>query len=57
MTKRRPQTVPGLRGRVLFDFVDGALRDHFSAVHSRTWAEIDDVIGLAHRFLVVLDDD
>ena len=33
------------------------LRDDLAAVHARARAEVDDVVGLENRFLVVLDDD
>ena len=34
-----------------------SLRDDFAAANPRPRTEIDDVIGRAHRFLVVFDDD
>ena len=39
------------------DFRSRALRDDRAAVHSRARSQVDDVIGLADRILVVLDHD
>src|SRR5262249_29216344 len=33
------------------------LRDELPTVNARAWAEIDDVVGAPHRFLVVLHHD
>ena len=57
MTKRRAQAASGLRRRVVLDLREGSLRNHFAAVHARARSEIDDVIGVAHRLFVMLDDD
>ena len=39
------------------DLVDRARGDHLAAVLPRAGPEVDDVVGRAHRLLVVLDDD
>ena len=39
------------------DVTQRSARHDFATVNSRARAEIDDVIGAAHRFFVVLDDD
>ena len=45
------------RRGIAHDLVDRAVGDHLAAVLAGARAEIDDVIGRAHRLLVVLDDD
>ena len=57
MTKRLAQAAPGLRVIALLDVAQSPGRDDFAAMHAGAGPEIDDVIGLAHRFLIVLDDD
>ncbi len=39
------------------DFGIGTGRDHLAAAHARARTEIDDVVGRAHRVLVVLDHE
>ena len=39
------------------DVVGRALRDHAAAVHAGAGPEVDDVVGVADRVLVVLDHD
>jgi hypothetical protein len=51
------QVLAGDRGAVRGDFVDGAGGDHLAAVLARARAHVDEVVGHAHRLLVVLDDD
>ena len=51
------QVLAGNRGRVRDDGLGRALRDYLAAVHTRSRADIDDVIGRQHRILVVLDHD
>ena len=51
------QELAGDRRRVARDLVDRADGDHLAAVLTGARSEIDDVIGGAHRLLVVLDDD
>ena len=57
MAERRSQATSGLGILVRLDLRERSLHHDFAAVHSRARAEIDDVIGAAHRFFVVLDDD
>ena len=45
------------RRRIAHDLVDRADGDHLAAMLAGARAEIDDVIGGAHRLFVVLDDD
>src|SRR5690606_12550853 len=45
------------RALVSHQLVGRAERDDLAAVHARAWAQVDDVVGRAHRLLVVLDDD
>jgi hypothetical protein len=42
---------------VAHHLLDGAGGDHVAAVLPRPGPEVDEVVGLAHRLLVVLDDD
>ena len=42
---------------VLHQFGQGSARDQPAAVHAGAGAKVDDVVGAAHRFLVVLDND
>ncbi len=48
---------PGNRLRVRLDLRKGSLRDYLAAVHAGTGSEVHDVVGPAHRLVVVLDDD
>ena len=48
-----PVIESGARG----DVGGRALRDHAAAVHAGAGADIDDVVGVANRIFVVLDDD
>ena len=36
-------------------FTQRPTRDHFAAMHAGAGPEVDDVIGVAHRFFVVFD--
>ena len=51
------QVLPGQRSRVGLDLRRGSLGDDVAAVLAGARAEVDDVVGGAHRPLVVLDDD
>ena len=41
---------------MLFDVTQRPLHDDFAAMHARARAEINDVIGAAHRLFIMLDD-
>ena len=56
MTQRILQAAPRLGRPVLLDVAQRPLHHNFAAMHSRARPEIDDVIGAAHRFFVMLDD-
>ena len=43
------------RGRVGHDLCHGTRGDDFTAASPGTWAEIDDAVGSAHGFLIMLD--
>ena len=51
------EVLAGDRLRVACDLVDRALGDDLAAVLAGAGAHVDDVVGGAHRLLVVLDDD
>ena len=51
------QVLAGDRGRRRGDVGGRALGDDLAAVHAGAGADVDDVVGLADRLLVVLDDD
>ena len=51
------EVLAGQRGRVLGDLGRRARGDHVAAVLAGAGAEVDEVVGGAHRALVVLDDD
>ena len=51
------QVLSGDRIRVRGDLRGGALRDDRAAVHARARAQVDHVVGLPDRVLVVLDHD
>ena len=51
------QVLAGERGGVGLDLLRRALGDHVAAVLARARAEVDEVVGRAHRPLVVLDHD
>ena len=51
------EVVAGEGGRVVDDLLRRALRHDGAAVNACTGADVDDVVGRQHRFLVVLDDD
>ena len=51
------EVLAGQRGRVLGDLVRRAGGDHVAAVFAGAGAEVDEVVGGAHRALVVLDHD
>jgi hypothetical protein len=57
VTERRAQAAASLRSGGLFDIAQRALCDQLTAMNACARSEIDDVIGPAHRLLVVLDDD
>lgn len=54
---RAGQILPGERLRVRHDLFRRALRDHLAAVDAGARADVDHVVGLQDRVLVVLDDD
>ena len=54
--QRRFQTATGLGILRTFEIAQRSGCDDFAAMTSRAGAEIDNVIGASHRFLVVLDD-
>src|ERR1044071_4532178 len=56
MAERILQATPGLRSAVLLDISERALDDDFAAMDTGAGAEIDNVIGAPHCFLIVLDD-
>ena len=45
------------RMRILQHFLERSRRHQFAATHARTGAEVHEVIRLAHRVLVMLDDE
>src|SRR5450759_2908577 len=51
------QNVPGERRRVVHDLARRAFGDHAAAVLAGPRPHVDDVVGRAHRLLVMLDDD
>ena len=51
------QVLAGDRGRRGGDVRGRAVGDDLAAVHAGAGADVDDVVGLADRLLVVLDDD
>ena len=51
------EVLAGQRRRARLDLRGRALRDDLAAVHAGAGPEVDDVVGLADRLLVVLDDD
>ena len=51
------QVLAGQGVGVVQDFLERALRGHLPAVYARAGADIHDVVGGAHGFLVVLDHD
>src|SRR5207249_1101478 len=57
VTKRCLQTTSGLRTLRTLDVAQRSGGDDFAAMDSSARAEINNVIGAPHRFLVVLDDD
>src|SRR6516165_5031137 len=54
---RTRKILAGHTGGLCHDVRVCAGRDDFPATYSRTGAKIDNEVGRAHRFLVVLDDD
>ena len=54
---RSGEVLPGDRGRVGGDFGGRPPGHDLAAMHARARADIEDVIGLADRFLVMFDDD
>ena len=50
------QELPGERLGNLRDLIGGALRDHVAAVLTGERADVEHMVGGAHRVLVVLDD-
>ena len=56
MAERIFQAAAGLGAAVLLDIRQRSLDHDFSAVNARARSQIDNVIGAAHRFFVVLDD-
>jgi hypothetical protein len=54
---RAREVLPGDRGRVGGDLGRGALRHDLAAMDARAGADVEDVIGLADRLLVMFDDD
>ena len=42
---------------MLEDFGEGSAGDNFAATAAGAWTEVEDLVGAAHGFLVVLDDD
>ena len=54
---RAREELPGQRALDALDLRGRALRDDPPAVLARARAEVDEVVGRAHRLLVVLDDD
>ena len=51
------QVLPGQRGFTRHDLFGRARRHDLAAVHAGAGTDVHDVVGGAHRFLVVLDDD
>jgi hypothetical protein len=51
------QAIAGNRIFVAQQFAQCALGDDLASMHARAGAEIDDVIGTAHGFLIVFDDN
>ena len=51
------EEVAGERRRIVHDLPGRALGDDLAAVLAGARAHVDDVVGRAHRLLVVLDDD
>jgi len=51
------EELAGERRALLSDLVGGPLSDHVAAVLARTWAHVHEVVGRAHRALVVLDHE
>ena len=49
--------MPGERIGISHDFLRRARRDDAPAVDARARADIDDIVRVQHRFLVVLDHD
>ena len=47
----------GVGGGVLEDFGEGSAGDDFAAATAGAGAEVDDAVGAAHGFLVVLNDN
>ena len=56
MPQRLGQQPPGHRARIGAQFVRRTRGDQFTAAHAGAWTEVDDVIGVANRVFVVLDD-
>ena len=54
---RAREIAAGQRGRIGHDLRRRALRDDVAAVHAGAGADVDDIVGLADRVLVMLDDD
>ena len=54
---RAGEELAGQRVGHRFDLRRRALRDEAPAVHARAGPEVDELVGGAHRLLVVLDDD
>ena len=57
MAKWRVEATSGLGVWIPLDVAQRASRHHFAAVDSRARPKIDNVIGVPHCFVVVLDHD
>ena len=57
MTQRRAEATGGLGIRILLDVAQRASGHHFAAMDTRARSEINDVIGVPHCFVIVLDHD
>ena len=51
------QVIAGDGMRAVHDVLHAAAGDHLAAVHARTGADVDDVVGGAHGVFVVFDND
>ena len=56
MTQRISQATACLRARVLFDVTQRPLHDDSATMNSRAWAEINNMVGAAHRLFIMFDD-
>ena len=55
MLNRFPEQTSGGGATLGIDLLPSSLGDNFSPVDTRSWAEIDDMVGRTHGVLVVLD--